>query len=63
MPLNLQPASAPATGRKKKGEEEDDGPAVLHTVGKNQRIKDEKALKVCTDCDVYCVCKVFPHMI
>ena len=36
-------ASAPG---KKRKEEEDDGPAVVHKVGKEQRIKDEKSLKV-----------------
>lgn len=35
-----------ATTSKRKKEEEDDGPSVIHKIGKDQRIKDEKSLKV-----------------
>ena len=36
----------PATSRSKKGEEEDTSPPLKHSNGKDQRIKDEKNLKV-----------------
>lgn len=38
--------SAPSKSRSKKDVVEDDGPAILHKIGKAERIKDEKKLKV-----------------
>eukprot|EP00795_Rhopilema_esculentum_P011233 gene11233-21420_t len=42
-PAAKKPASASTS--KKKNQEEDDGPAILHKIGKDQRMKDEKSLK------------------
>ena len=44
--------SSSTTTTKKRKEEEDDGPAVVYKAGKDQRIKDEKSLKVL---DKFCI--------
>jgi len=41
--VTKKPTSAAPSKRKK--DEEEDGPAVIHKIGKEQRIKDEKSLK------------------
>lgn len=45
--VGLQPASAPVAGKKK--EDEDFGPTMNMTVLKDQRVKEEKAMKVGLD--------------